>query len=100
MGQPQWTHPDQMSLRSTCFDGPSDSRWKPWVYTHEVLLEVGAVGLLRRCSKKYGSPFDTNLLSLTLAATFRAQASVKQDRGFAKDSSTDEVMSLALTMYA
>lgn len=70
--RPQWSHPDQASLRASCFDGNWAPRWPPWVYNHEVLLESGAVASLRASAKRYGLPFDVVLLSLVLAATFRS----------------------------
>jgi hypothetical protein len=87
-GQPPWSHPDQMSFRSTCFDSASQ-KYQPWVYTHEVLLESGGVAALRHCAKHYGIPFDVALLGLVLAAMFRASAADRRT-----------LAPLLLTLYA
>lgn len=43
------SHPEQLSFRSAIFDSVPNRL--PWVYTHEVLVEGNAVGLLRRCAQ-------------------------------------------------
>jgi len=91
-GQPMWTHPDQVSLRATCFDLPPSRL--PWVYNHEVLVESGAVEWLRFSSKRFGVPFDIALLSIVLSATFRARTEVRRAFGGDLD------LSLPLTLYA
>jgi len=77
-GQAAWAAPDQISLRATCFDGPSHPRWQPYVYCHEVLLERGAVQMARFCAKKYGVPVDVILLGLVLVAMQRASKKTKK----------------------
>ncbi|CAK9068430.1 unnamed protein product [Durusdinium trenchii] len=54
-GKPAWSHPEQLSLRSSMFDTEPPKKWQPWVYNHEVLLEGEAVALLRRCAQRCAS---------------------------------------------
>eukprot|EP00929_Paragymnodinium_shiwhaense_P071276 TRINITY_DN36247_c0_g1_i1.p1 TRINITY_DN36247_c0_g1~~TRINITY_DN36247_c0_g1_i1.p1 ORF type:complete len:696 (+),score=122.33 TRINITY_DN36247_c0_g1_i1:287-2374(+) len=106
--QPEWSHPAQMSLRACCFDGPWEvnKKWTPWVYTHEVALEAGAVAVLRSCAQRYGLPVDVVLLSLVCAATFRAQDGHELDKGRRDgrsrryDADAPKTRSLPLTLYA
>eukprot|EP00747_Dinoflagellata_sp_TGD_P015016 gnl/TRDRNA2_/TRDRNA2_123933_c3_seq1.p1 gnl/TRDRNA2_/TRDRNA2_123933_c3~~gnl/TRDRNA2_/TRDRNA2_123933_c3_seq1.p1 ORF type:complete len:331 (-),score=32.32 gnl/TRDRNA2_/TRDRNA2_123933_c3_seq1:41-919(-) len=103
--RPKWSHPDQLSLRCVRFDPPWIHRWNPWIYNHEVLMETGAVSLLRRCARRYGVPIDVVLFSLVLAAMFRATAT-KSERWFdaKKATSSDDGpathFSLPLTLYS
>jgi len=105
-GRAKWAYPDLMSLRATCFDGPWAPRRPPWVYNHEVLVELGAVTSLHQSAKRYGVPFDVVLLSLVLAATFRASEGIGQNpsdgrgKNSESSSSSSQVRSLPLTLYA
>ncbi|CAK0854893.1 unnamed protein product [Prorocentrum cordatum] len=106
-GRPQWSHPEQLSLRATCFDGPWEPAKPPWVYVHEVLLEAGAVETLRHCARSYSIPFDVILFSALLASMFRAdevweRSWSQQARGGAGSAPLEAslVRSVALTLYA
>jgi len=98
-GHSKWSHPDQMSFRPTCFDSALPSWKPPWVYMHECLLESGGVAGLRRCAQQYGMPFDVALLSLVLAAMFRASAAHSWTKNN-KRHSPPKVLPLHLTLYA
>jgi len=100
-GRPAWSDPEQVSLRATCFDQPWASKWQPWVYSHEVLVESGAVSMLRQIARSYGLPFEVTLLSLVLAAMFRASAADRARKASyrGKVGETDK-LSIPLTMYA
>lgn len=96
--KPKYSHPEQMSLRATCFDGPSSKR-SSWWYTHEVLLEKFAVDELRVCSTRYKIPFDVLLLSVCLSAGFRATELNARRRGAPQGQQAD-VLSMPLTLYS
>eukprot|EP00930_Biecheleria_cincta_P036997 TRINITY_DN25368_c1_g1_i1.p1 TRINITY_DN25368_c1_g1~~TRINITY_DN25368_c1_g1_i1.p1 ORF type:complete len:826 (-),score=136.41 TRINITY_DN25368_c1_g1_i1:135-2261(-) len=101
-GQPEWSHPDQLSLRATTFD--VIPRSQPWVYTHEVLLEGGTVGALHAAARKYGLPFEVVFLSLWMASCCKAswgiQAEADRWDPKATEASALRVKSMALTLYA
>jgi len=78
-GEPPLVSPEQISLRAACFDESWEPRWRPWVYSHEMLIERSAVGMLRFCAKQYGMPTDVTLLALVLVAMSRS--SFKTGRG-------------------
>ncbi|CAK9068618.1 unnamed protein product [Durusdinium trenchii] len=105
-GKPAWSHPEQLSLRSSMFDTEPPKKWQPWVYNHEVLLEGEAVALLRRCAQRYAVPFDVVLLSMVLAASFRASWQMDRTRHFYRGGTEQEFeqlttkMSMPLTLYA
>jgi len=107
-GQPKWKSQDQMSLRAQNFDPLCEPRWQPWCYNHEVLLECGSVSLLRQCSQNYGVPFDVVLLSVVLAAMFRAcvapvvspGAPATSSQAVSVGSSSSIPAPLQLTLYA
>jgi len=104
-GQPA-CYPDQLSLRSAIFDPYAVPKWLPWVYMHEVLVEGEAVDLLRRCGKMYKIPFDVLLLSMVLAASFRASWQQDRTRNFYKGGTDEDFeqktrkMAMPLTLYA
>ncbi|CAE7514114.1 unnamed protein product [Symbiodinium microadriaticum] len=102
--QPPWSNPEQLSLRAGIFD--ELPKRPPWVYDHEVLLEGSAVEALQRNAKSYGLPFDVVLLSVVLAASFKATWSQEKLRCFYKGVSSQDFeaskteLSLPLTLYA
>lgn len=104
-GQPA-CYPEQLSLRSAIFDPYAVPKWLPWVYMHEVLVEGEAVDLLRRCGKMYKIPFDVLLLSMVLAASFRASWQQERTRNFYKGGTDEDFeqktrkMAMPLTLYA
>ena len=89
--EPQWSRPDQMSLRPVCFDGPWISEWAPWVYNHDVEVPEETVNVLRRLQRKYSLPQDVLLLSLVVLAIFRASETA--------GSNTTKPRALPLTLY-
>jgi len=104
-GKPEWSHPDQLSLRASIFD--EVPKWQPWVYTHEVLVEGAAIEALHHSAKRYGVPFDVVLLSMFLAASFKASWQEERARFLATGNGSEEdfaasqkVLSMPLTMYA
>jgi hypothetical protein len=102
-GLSQWSHPDQLSLRATCFDAPPTTpKQPPWVYVHTVLLESGAVQNLRRCTRRYGIPVDVILLSSLLASMFRASQVRERENPWLESTASEEglLRKLALTLYA
>lgn len=105
-GRPSWSHPDQLSMRSCTLDSTAPTKWTPWVYNHEVLVEADAVSHLRRCGKTYKIPFDVVLLGVVLAASFRASWLQQRTRHFYKGGTDEEFerktqkMTMPLTFYA
>ncbi|CAE7716658.1 unnamed protein product, partial [Symbiodinium pilosum] len=102
--EPSFSHPEQLSLRAGIFD--ETPKRQPWVYDHEVLLEGAAVEALHRNAKSYGIPFDVVLLSMVLAASFKATWAQEKLRSFYKGVKPEDFeaskteLSLPLTLYA
>lgn len=93
-------------MRSCTLDSTAPTKWTPWVYNHEVLVEADAVSHLRRCGKTYKIPFDVVLLGVVLAASFRASWLQQRTRHFYKGGTDEEFerktqkMTMPLTFYA